>query len=429
MRHVIAVCVGIVIGAGIFRTPSLVAGASGSEAVFLLTWLAGGALSIIGALCYAELAAAWPNAGGDYHFLGRAFGWRLAFVYAWARMSVIQTGSLALLSFVFGDYMNQLLPLGPNGPAIYAAAIVVGLTALNWIGVRQGAGAQLWLTVLEVAGLMAVIVAGLLIVPPAAAEASVRSESALGLVMVFVLLTYGGWSEAVYLSAELRGARRRIAWALVASLLIVTVIYVLANLAFLRALGLSGTAESDAVAAELMRGAFGPGGAAAISLIVAISALTSANATAITGARTAFAVGRSFSALGWLGQWSGERDTPGNALLAQGGIALLLVLAGAFAPDGFRLAVEYTAPVFWLFFLLVGISLFVLRIREPDADRPFRVPFYPVLPAVFCATSAYLLYSSVAYTGASAWVGVAVLAVGGLMLLVIRPTSTEEFVP
>lgn len=425
----IAVCVGIVIGAGIFRTPSLVAGASGSETIFLLTWLAGGALSIIGALCYAELAAAWPNAGGDYHFLGRAFGWRLAFVYAWARMSVIQTGSLALLSFVFGDYMNQLLSLGPNGPAIYAAAIVVGLTALNWIGVRQGAGAQLWLTVLEVAGLMAVIVAGLLIAPPAAVEASVRSESALGLVMVFVLLTYGGWSEAVYLSAELRGARRRIAWALVASLVIVTLLYVLANLAFLRALGLSGTAGSDAVAAELMRGAFGPAGAAAISLIVAISALTSANATAITGARTAFAVGRNFSALGWLGQWSGERDTPGNALLAQGGIALLLVLAGAFALDGFRLAVEYTAPVFWLFFLLVGISLFVLRIREPDADRPFRVPFYPFLPAVFCATSAYLLYSSVAYTGASAWVGVAVLAVGGLMLLVIRPTSTEEFVP
>jgi APA family basic amino acid/polyamine antiporter len=425
-RHAIAICVGIVIGAGIFRTPALVAGASGSEAIFLATWAVGGLLSIVGALCYAELAAAFPSAGGDYNFLRRAFGWRVGFVYAWARLSVIQTGSLALLAFVFGDYMSALLPIGAFGPALYAAAVVIALTALNWIGIRQGAGTQIWLTLLEVAGLAAVIVAGLLIAPPAAVTAAAPGESALGLVMVFVLLTYGGWSETVYVSAELRDARRRIAWVLVASLLIVTALYLLVNLAFLRGLGLGGIAGSDAVAAELMRRAFGPAGAAAISLIVAIAALTSANATAITGARTAFAVGRTFPALGWLGKWSAGRDTPGNALLAQGGIALLLVLAGAFARDGFQLAVEYTAPVFWLFFLLVGLSLFVLRWREPDVERPFRVPLYPVLPIIFCATSSYLLYSSVAYTGASAWVGVAVLAAGALMLLVMRPSTTEE---
>src|SRR3546814_5273941 len=131
-RHVAAIVVGIVIGAGIFRTPSLVAGVAGSEEAFLVAWLAGGILSIIGALCYAELAAAFPSAGGDYHFLSRAFGRRLGFLYAWARLSVIQTGSLTLLAFLFGDYASELLPLGPQGPAIYAAAAVIALTAINW---------------------------------------------------------------------------------------------------------------------------------------------------------------------------------------------------------------------------------------------------------------------------------------------------------
>jgi amino acid transporter len=213
---------------------------------------------------------------------------------------------------------------------------------------------------------------------------------------------------------------------MVAGLSIVTVLYLLANVAFLRALGLQGIAESDAVAAEVMRAAMGAPGAALISLAVAIAALTSANATAITGARSTYALGRNFSELGWLGRWNGARETPANALVAQGGIALILVMAGAFARDGFVLAVEYTAPVFWGFLLLVGIALFVLRIREPEVPRPFRVPLYPVLPALFCLTSAYMLWSSLAYTGAGALVGIAVLVAGGCILPLLSPRRQER---
>jgi amino acid transporter len=198
-------------------------------------------------------------------------------------------------------------------------------------------------------------------------------------------------------------------------------LYLLVNLALLNAIGLQGLAGSDAAAAEVMRRAMGEPGAALISLVVAIAALTSANATAITGARSTCALGRNFAELKWLGRWHAGRDTPGNGLIAQTGVALLLVLAGAFARDGFQLAVEYTAPVFWLFLLLVGISLFVLRTREPDAERPFRVPLYPVLPAIFCATSLYLLYSSLAYTGLGALVGILVLSVGGVLLTLLHP--------
>lgn len=432
VRHVIALCVGIVIGAGIFRTPSLVATNAGDPATFLLAWVGGGLLSIIGALCYAELASAYPGAGGDYSYLRRAFGERVGFVYAWARLSVIQTGSLALLAFVFGDYAAEIVDLGPWGPMIFAAGLVVALTALNWSGVRQGAGTQFWLTICEVGGLLLIAAAAILIAPQAAsAPAPAGGGSALGLVMVFVLLTFGGWSETVYVTAELRNARRRIAWVLSASLALVTLLYVLVNFAYLRALGLAGIAGSDAVAADVMRLALGEGGAVAISLLVAIAALTSANATAITGARTAHALGQSVPALGWLGRWDGGRETPGNALIAQAGIALVLVVIGGLSRDGFESAVEFTAPVFWLFMFGTGAALFVLRAREPRTERPFRVPLYPVLPLIFCATSLYLLYSSIAYTGTSALAGVGVLALGALLSFVFRLSrepEAEEFV-
>lgn len=427
-HHVLALVIGIVVGAGIFRAPSVVAGAADGATIMMLAWIAGGLLSIVGALCYAELASAWPHVGGDYHFLGRAFGRRTAFLYAWARLAVIQTGSLALLAFVFGDYLSQILYLGPFSSVAYAALAVLLVTVINLLGIRSGAGIQFWLTIAQVSGLVLVVVAGLLLVPEAAAAPPPAAEtgSALGLVMVFVLLTFGGWNEAAYLSAEVEGPRRRIGWLMVLGLAIVTVLYLAVNAAYLRALGMAGMAESEAVAADVLRIALGAPGAVVISLVIAIAALTSANATAITGARTTCAVGRDFAALSWLGRWSTRRDTPANALLVQGVLALLLVLGGAFARDGFTLAVEYTAPVFWLFMLLVGLALFALRIREPHAERPFRVPLYPVLPAIFCLTSAWLLYASLAHTGAGALVGVAVLAAGALLLLFLRPFTPAQ---
>lgn len=427
-RDVLALVIGIVVGAGIFRAPALVADVSTSEIMMLSAWIAGGLLSIIGALCYAELASAYPHVGGDLHFLRRAYGLKTAFLYGWARFSVIQTGSIALLAYVYGDYMATLVPLGAQSGAIHAASLVIVISTVNWLGVRFGAGAQNWLTAAEILGLAVIIVAGLFIAPPALAEQSVsEGTGAFGLVMVFVLLTYGGWSEAAYLSAEVKKSRGHIGRLMVIGLGLVTVLYLLVNLAFLRALGMGGMAETDAVAADAMGAAFGPSGAAIISIIIALAAVTSANATVITGARSTCALARTVPALRWAGVWHQGRDTPGNAILAQGVMALTLVLAGAFALDGFRLAVEYTAPVFWMFLLLVGLGLFVLRHRDPDRPRPFRVPLYPVLPAIFCITSAYLFYSSLAYTGWGALVGLAVLALGLVLLLFLKPQSSEEF--
>src|SRR5690606_18884306 len=168
---------------------------------------------------------------------------------------------------------------------------------------------------------------------------------------------------------------------------------------YLKGLGLEGMAQSNAVAGDLMNIAFGETGLVIMAIIVAISALTSANATIFTGARSNYALGRDFPVFSFLGKWDPKTAGPVNAFVVQGIVSLALVSLGLFSRNGFETMVEYTAPVFWFFFLLVGISLFILRIKEPDTARPFRVPLYPFTPIVFCLSCAYLLYSSVAYSG------------------------------
>jgi APA family basic amino acid/polyamine antiporter len=431
----VAIIVGIVIGAGIFRTPSLVAANTSSESMFLLAWVLGGAVSLIGALCYAELSTTFPNAGGDYHFLSLAYGKRLGFLFAWARMSIIQTGSIAVLAYIFGDHLSQVVSLGTYSSVLYAAFIVIVLTGINIAGIRMSTIAQKVFTSTEVAGALLVVVVGLFIAP-ASAELETLSAAAvvdgtlsvepamaispappeagsfLGLAMVFVLLTFGGWNEAAYISAELKSGRRGMARVLIISIVIITVIYLLVNLAFNRALGHSAMASSDAVGVDLMKQVWGPTGVWLIGMLVAFSALTSVNATIFTGARTNYAVGRDFKIFSLLGKWNNQAAGPVNAFLVQGLISLALISLGLITRSGFETIVEYTAPVLWFFFLLVGISVFVLRKKAPDAERPFRVPLYPILPLIFCLSSGYLLYSSLMYTGVGALVGIGVLLVG-----------------
>lgn len=400
----VMITVGIVIGAGIFKTPSMVAGVTGSVDWMLIAWVLGGVLSLIGALCYAELASSFPSAGGDYHFLSRAYGKDLGFFFAWARVAVITTGSIGLLAFVFGDYMSRVLSLGPHSSAIYAALTVVVLTAINLLGLRESARTQNILTVLEVSGLLLVTVAGLIATAPAApvpAAAAGAASNAIppmfGLAMVFVLLTYGGWNEAAYISAEVKGGPRAIVRALVLSIVVITAVYVAFVLAVLSGLGLDGLKNSKAVGADVMQAAFGPVGAQLIGAVVGVATLTSINATMIVGARTNYALGRDWPVLAFIGQWHGTRHVPVVAFLLQAAIALALIAFGALQKDGFAAMVEFTAPVFWFFFLLTGVGLFVLRFREPHVARPFKVPLYPILPIVFVVTCGYLFYSSVTY--------------------------------
>ena len=429
----IALIVGIVIGAGIFRTPSLVAANTSNDTQFLLAWILGGVVSLIGALCYAELTTAFPNTGGDYHFLRKAYGKQPSFLFAWARMSVIQTGSIALLAFIFGDYFTQIYSLGEFSSVIYAALVVIIMTAINIAGVKMGTGAQKMFTIAEVSGVMIIVAAGLFFAPapvetlstvPATASTVGSAGSFIGLAMVFVLLTFGGWNEAAYISAELKSGHNRMVKALIISLVIITLVYLLINIAFLKALGHQAMAQSDAVGVDLMRIVWGPAGVWLISLLVAISALTSVNATIFTGARTNYALGEDYKMFSMLGKWNSRASGPVNAFIVQALISLALISLGLVTRSGFETIIEYTAPVFWFFFLLVGISLFVLRKKQPNAPRPFRVPLYPLTPLIFCLSSAYLLYSSLMYTGIGALFGIGVLLLGVVVHVVFQRSET-----
>ncbi len=422
----ITLIVGIVIGAGIFKTPSLVAGISGDAGWALVLWLAGALISIAGALCYAELCTAYPHAGGDYHFLQRAFGRDLSFMYAWSRATIINTGSIALLAFVFGDYMSTLVPLGAYSSAIWALAIVVGLTAVNLIGIQASSRVQALLTGLEVIGLLAVIVAGFWVDAPASGViqwfVQAPAPAQWGLCLVFVLLTFGGWNESAYVSAEVRGGPRTMVWVIVASMAALTAIYLLVNLALLMGLGLKGLSTSKTAASDLLGLAFGPWAHKALGLFVAIAALTSINATMIVGARTNFAVGRDWNALSKLGQWQAQIGSPKQAFWMQGLISVALILLGTQEADGFSAMVEFTAPVFWGFLFMVGVSVIWLRQTDGQTERPFKVPLYPLLPVVFCAACAWLTYSSVTYAISQKAIHVSMwlMASGVVALLILR---------
>ncbi|RYF73364.1 MAG: amino acid permease [Comamonadaceae bacterium] len=458
LGHAIALILGVAIGAGIFKAPSMVAAHVPSVGWLFAVWIAGGFFSIIGALCYAELSTTYPSQGGEYHFLSRAFGRGTALLYGWARFAVIGTGSIALLGFLFGDYMAQLMPLGPHGPALYAAAAVLLLTALNVRGLREGVRAQAWLTSLDVAGLVLIVGAGAWFWwaggadalaassaaanagPPPSAGAATQagvplSLAGIGMAMVFVLLTFGGWNDAAYISADLPH-RRAIAWALLLSVGLITVLYLLVNWAYWATLGLDGMASADAVAADMLALSLGPFAGHLIAVMVSVAALASMNATLIVGARTACALGRDWPALRLLGTCCPRRQVPRNSYFAQGALALALIALGAFYDDGFTAMVEYTAPVFWLFLFLTGVALFRLRRLEPQLQRPFRVPLYPWVPLIFCGSSLGMLWASLAFVGShqvagvnAAWVGVAVLASGLLLMRLMGRSPTRAQLP
>ncbi len=417
-----AVIVGIVVGVGIFKTPALVAANVGSEISFLIVWLLGGLISLMGALCYGELATAYPDAGGEYHYLTRSFGKEIALLFAWARLSVMQTGSIALLAFVFGDYLSQLFPSKDLASSIYAALAVMILTGINALGIQPSKWLQNWLTAAKLLGLLFIFCVGLAWTSSSAAEVSSISNTdrSYGSAMIFVLLSYGGWSEAAYLSAEIKDVPRNMVRVLVGSIGTIALVFLLVNFAYLQGLGLNAIANSDAVAADLMRQVLGEVGAQFISLLVAISALGAMQGTITTGARTNYALGQDWKLFSCLGYWDERTQTPLNALLIQGAIALALILLGSLTRSGFATMVEYTAPVFWFFLLLTTLSLFILRTVEPEVISAFRVPFYPLTPLLFCATCVYMLQASLTYTGIGALVGIGVLLSGVILLLLVR---------
>jgi amino acid transporter len=438
----VSVIVGIVIGAGIYETPPLVFSNVAGSGMALFAWIIGGLLCLNGAFTYAELASAYPRSGGDYVYLTKAFGSWLGFLFGWAQISVILTGSIGMMAYVFANYASTLWSFGPHTTLIYASASVIVLTISHAGGVALGKRVQNVLSSAKLIGLAAVVLAAFLFATPAAeaaaeisaadAAASVAGASfAFALVQVF--LTYGGWNDAAFFVAEMAD-RRRIVRALTLGILIIIVTYLLVNLAYLRVLGFQGSRDSQAIAADTMQAAIGPAGARAVAVLVAISALSAVNGLIFAGSRVYAAVGEDHAAFALLARKDARQRAPLWSLVVQAAITLAMIavvgtasgqsmLNDAFARlgfekvnweglGGFETLLRCTAPIFWLFFLLTSIALFVLRYREPHVPRPFKAPLYPLSPLFFSATCAYMFYGGLRYAGSLGLVGGSLLLVG-----------------
>jgi amino acid transporter len=417
------ITLGMVITTDILKTAPTVALHVGED-YFYAVWVLGGLASMAGALCFAEMASAFPHPGGDYHFLRTAYGERMGFLFAWSRFSVMHTGWIALSAFMFADYVDAVLPLGQLGSGLFAGAVIAALVLLNLTGKHIGFMTQTLLVGLLALGFLSIASAGVWLawqgieapapaLVPAAADSGIAGFSAA---MIFVFLAFGGWSDAATLSAEVRDGRRGIFIAMLGALSVLLVIYLALNWAFVRGLGFAGLAASNAPAVELLNRAFGAPGVTLIVLMVGIAAIATINSTLLVGARTTYAAARDVPQLQRFGEWDARHGVPRKALLAEGAVALLLVLFGSFTQSGFNTMVEYLTPVYWLFLSLSSLALIVLRRRFPDVPRPVRVPFYPWLPLLFFSLCLYMLVSSVTAVGWGAFVGIAVLLVGAVLL-------------
>jgi APA family basic amino acid/polyamine antiporter len=441
----ISIITGIVIGTSIFKIPWLIFMNVSDPWMGLLVWVFGGFLAFVGGLCYAELATTYPRSGGDYVYLTKAFGPWAGFLFGWAQLSIVLTASIGAMAFVFAENATLLYDLsgvvnvGVSSEFLYAVLAIVVISVLNAIGVTMGKIAQNILTVLKVAGLGAIMIAGLFWVESSPAEWQFAESSSLGwgsLALILVLYAYGGWNDAAFVAAEVRNVKRNIPLSLLLGIGLITLIYILVNAAYLVGLGFEQARQPGAQLPQLLLEWLLPGfGGKAITVIIMTSALGAVNGLTFTGARVYATLGNDYWLFGWLGHWKPGKRAPVLSLIVQALItismlATLCTEAGhrlvndalkmvniqtdsQWQPGGgFEALVSHSAPVFWVFFLMTGLSLMILRVKDRGIERPFTSPLFPIMPLIFCAMCAYMLYQSSIYVGWRALFAVALVATG-----------------
>lgn len=433
MWDVISLMIGIVVGVSIFKVPGTVFLLAGDPFMGLAIWGIGAALALSGAMCYAELAAAYPRFGAEYIYLGQAYGRHVAFLFGWMQTCVILPGSVGAMAFVFATYAGEISPRLHTYSGLVAACAIAGLALLQLIGFQVGKVAQNLLTAIKVISLSGVLLCGLCLSAPAkhvdvaepTAEAvpvtSSRTWGDLGLALVFVLYSYGGWSDVATVTPEVRECRKNMPRALAIGLTFIAGLYLLLNFSFLRGLGYTDLCHADAPAAEVVRRALGPTFSNLMSVVIMASALGAIHGMMFSGCRLLAAIGQDFPLFRKWNVWN-QRHVPVWSLSTVSGISILFTaIAGTDTgrsaidsllsslrmpiPDwqqfggGFEVLVAASAPIFWGFFVLSGLSLMILRVRDPERPRPFRVPGYPFTPLVFCTTAGFMLWSSYSYAG------------------------------
>lgn len=418
------VVMGGIIGGGIFLNPSVVAQRAGTETGVLITWVAGGVIALAGALCFAELGGRRPEAGGGYVYLAEAFGPLPGFLYGWTFLFVINAGGIAAIAVTFARYSTDLAHLPATAVTPTALVAIVLLTVVNYIGVQAGAAVQNVLTILKLAALALLIIAGIAgpmhatgspstvvadtVASSGGAGLSLRS---LGVALLPVLFAYGGWVHANNVGGELRDGSRTLPRAIIVGVAGVVLVYVLANVAYLRALGVTGLAASAAPASDVLRQVAGPVGATLIALGIVVSTAGFVNVCILSAPRILQAMAADGLFLPEAAKLHPRYHTPHVAIVVQAAWAALLTLSGTYAQ-----LLDYVVFGDWLFFGLIAATLFRYRARdaraEPASPASYRVPGYPILPGIFVLTAAYVVGSSAMSNPMNALIGAAIIALG-----------------
>lgn len=426
-----SIVVGTVIGSGIFLVPKTMVQNTGSPEMVLLVWVFGGLLSLAGALTYAEMAAAMPEAGGEYVYLREAYGPFWGFLFGWTQMWVAKSGSVATLGTGFALYLANFfpsldhtlflipLPLGENwgllpvnGGQLVAIALILSLGILNWFGVREAAGLQVATTILKVALIGGVVAAGLFGGKGQLANFSTSTAATGGIpgffaALVAALWAYDGWNNVSMVSSEIKQPQRNLPRALIAGTCTVMAIYLLTNVAYFYVLPAAEVASSDRVAAVMMRAVVGEWGATAVTLAALISMFAALNGSLLSGSRIPYALARDGLFFRRFSTVDPKHLTPGFSVLALSAWSAVLVLSGRY--DQLLTMVIFPS---WILYGMSTAAVIVLRRKRPDLHRPYRTLGYPLVPLLFVGVAAILLAVTLQKSPRESLLGLIVIAVG-----------------
>jgi len=427
----VAIVIGTVIGSGIFLVPATMIQRVGSPGMVFFVWIFGGLLSLAGALSYAELAAALPDAGGEYVYLRKAYGPLWAFLYGWTQMWVAKSGSVATLATAFFYYLTNFLPaldrtfyvvplpLGAHGAPLelrygqlLAMALILFLAGVNYGGVRIGGGVQLGVTIVKVALLAFIIGAALLLRPSYPAVVAPLSPQPLGVTgffaaLVAALWAYDGWNNVGMVASEIREPQRNLPRALIGGTFCVICIYLAANAAYFHVLSAPQVAGSQRVAAEAMRRVLGGAGADVVAIAAMISIFAALNGSILAGSRVPYAMARDGLFFRAVARVHPVHRTPSVSILALSAWSALLVLSG-------RYEQLFTYVIFasWILYGMTTAAVLVLRRKFPELRRPYRTLGYPLVPVLFVLVALLLVLSTLFDSPRESLLGLVLIILG-----------------
>ncbi|MBV6522245.1 MAG: Serine/threonine exchanger SteT [Gemmatimonadaceae bacterium] len=406
--------IGNVIGSGIFLVPSTVLKQSGSVSMALIVWLVGGVLSLFGALAYAELGAMDGSSGGLYAFTRDAFGAFPAFLYGWTLFLVIGAGTIATLAVAAANYMGQFADLTPRMKQWIAVTLIAIMAIINVRGTRGSASVQNWATGIKVGAIL--VMSGILLLAGATPEHSARAGSiapgvsllsAVGTAMISVLWAYEGWQYVTFVAGEAIDPQRSLPRAITSGTAALIAIYMVANLAYLAALGPERMAASDRVAGEAIAAVLGPWAGKAIAVAIIISMYSAAHATVITVPRVYFTMAQDGVFFARLAEVHPRYGTPAFAIVTSSIWAAVLAWSGTFEE-----LLTYVVFIGWIFYALGAAAVIALRRKRPNAERAFRVPGYPLTPILFVLAAIALVGNTIVTQPAQAAKGLLIVFLG-----------------